>query len=174
MDKTSGFSAWCHTSAAYPATGSRFLLFFCWEWKKANRRLSGHMLVEVLRGLIRAAVISVVMFTWSTAGLRQCKGWCEIQIFSYSWKWPNKGEFCFIPTGTLKLLGTTVITDLQAVLELSCSLAAMVCAQYSSVPCNLDMYLGTEEALVQCMSAGSQAAELSRVLHWCSSSCFPK
>lgn len=61
MDKTSGFSAWCHTSAAYPATGSRFLLFLCWEWKKANRRLSGHMLVEVLRGL-RAAVISVVMF----------------------------------------------------------------------------------------------------------------
>ena len=77
---------------------------------------------------------------------------------------PAKENLVSFLQGSLGLLGTTVITDLQVVLELACPSAAMVCAWYPSVPCNLDTQLGAEEAVGQCMSAGSQGAEPGTVL----------
>lgn len=78
---------------------------------------------------------------------------------------PAKENWVSFLQGTLGLLGITVIVDLQVVLELACPPAAMVCAWHLSAPCDLDTQLGAEEAVGQCMSAGSQAAEPSTVLH---------
>lgn len=94
--------------------------------------------------------------TLSAPGLRQCRSWCEIQIFSYRQKWPNKGEFGFIPT---RKPGTV---------EHHC------CHWPTSgfEACDLDMRFGTEEATGQCMPASSQGAKPSTILHWGSSSCL--
>lgn len=78
---------------------------------------------------------------------------------------PAKENLVSFLQGGLGLLGTTVITDLQVVLELACPSAATVCARFPSVPCHLNMKLGTDQAVGQCMSAGSQGAEPSAILH---------
>lgn len=151
--------SWCQAGVGYP-TGTRLSLFggvfFLVRGRRKGQKVAFRPKTEAGLQRFKGSYYCLGAVTWSTPGLRQRRGWCENQIFSYRQKWPNKREFGFIPTRKPGTVGYH-------------------CCHWPASgfgACDLDMQFGTEEAVGQCMSAGSEGAEPSTILHWGRSSCL--
>lgn len=97
MSETSRSSeeGWCCIGIVYPAISSGL---HCFVWK--GKRLACGFHIRDWRALegFKENYHCWGDVTSSTAGLRCCRGWCEIHLFSYRWKWPRKRGTVFIPT----------------------------------------------------------------------------
>lgn len=99
--------------------------FHCFVWK--GKRLACGFLITDWRALegFKENYHCWGDVTSSTAGLRCCRGWCEIHLFSYRWKWPRKWGTVFIPTREPETSRHHCSYPPTSSLDLTCCSAAM-------------------------------------------------